>query len=342
MHLTDRDLAEYLPLATIILDQAGNMLWSNQSAKNIFKLSMKQNIDKVIPYFNFNDLLNHNPKKPYLLELQQGEKTDKNLHAKKYLALTLKPYLNAQYLLLIEDITHTHHLEKVRQDFVANVSHELRTPLTVLHGYLESLIDQANDIHPAWQNIFLRMQQQTFRMEHLVEDLLLLSRLEIDTPDQEKFQTVNVYDLLTLIIKDAESLSGNKNHSFTILLDKQLKIIGIENELRSAFSNLIFNAVNYTPAGKNITIKWYKKNDCAVLEIIDNGVGIAAEHLERLTERFYRVDRDRSRNSGGTGLGLAIVKHALIRHHAQLKIESSLDQGSKFICIFPKEMFAAE
>jgi two-component system phosphate regulon sensor histidine kinase PhoR len=225
-----------------------------------------------------------------------------------------------------------HLLERMRQDFVANVSHELRTPLTVLHGYLETLMEQTKNASK--KKIFEQMQAQTSRMERLVEDLLLLSRLEADTPKEENFKFVDVVSLLQQITKDAEALSANRNHQIFLTADSRVKILGFENELRSVFSNLIFNAVNYTPDQGVIDIRWYHDNQHAIFSVKDSGIGIAPEHLPRITERFYRVDRDRSRSSGGTGLGLAIVKHVLLRHDAQLKIESTPGKGSCFSCVF--------
>ncbi len=227
------------------------------------------------------------------------------------------------------------HLEKMRQDFVANVSHELRTPLTVIHGYLETLLKEFKD-NAHLEKIFSQMFQQSIRMERLVEDLLLLSRLETDTPNQEDFKPIAVATLLPSIINDAKALSGEENHRITLKADKNLKILGLENELISAFSNLIFNAVNYTPSAGKVEVHWFRDEQYAYFKVSDTGIGIAPEHIERITERFYRVDRDRSRKSGGTGLGLAIVKHILIRHGAKLKIKSVLDEGSCFTCVFPR------
>lgn len=231
-------------------------------------------------------------------------------------------------------IAHIEHLETMRQDFVANVSHELRTPLTVIHGYLETLIDEENidDLH---KKIYIQMQQQTLRMENLVENLLLLSRLESHELENSKEQSVNINDLLTLITNEAKTLSGTANHQIILNCDTQLKLMGYPDELRSLFSNLIFNAVKYTPAQGKIIIEWHKKNNQAIFSVTDTGIGIAPDHLPRLTERFYRVDPARSRESGGTGLGLAIAKHILIRHNAELKIQSELGKGSTFTCLFP-------
>lgn len=234
-------------------------------------------------------------------------------------------------------VQHIQHLERIRQDFVANVSHELRTPLTVIHGYLEALLDQDLPKDKPWKKIFLQMHQQTLRMENLVENLLLLSRLESHEDDIKPEQEILVFDLLTTICHEAKELSGEANHHIQLEADPNLKLLGWKEELHSLFSNIIFNAVKYTPIKGKINIHWYKKNNQAYLTVQDTGIGIAEEHIPRLTERFYRVDPARSRASGGTGLGLAIAKHVLIRHQAKLEISSEPDQGSIFTCIFPKE-----
>lgn len=236
-------------------------------------------------------------------------------------------------------VKHIQHLERMRQDFVANVSHELRTPLTVIHGYLETLIEQNADEAKSWHKIFLQMQQQTLRMENLIEDLLLLSHLESSDDETNKEQTIDVADLLTTICNEAKQLSGAAQHHFQLKFDDHLQLKGHTQELRSLFSNIIFNAVKYTPAGGKINIDWYSKNNAAYFSVHDTGIGIAPEHIPRLTERFYRVDPARSRSSGGTGLGLAIAKHVLIRHQATLDITSTLGKGSVFTCIFPKERY---
>lgn len=227
-------------------------------------------------------------------------------------------------------------LERMRRDFVANVSHELRTPLTVLHGYLELLLDEKWDKQK--KNMFTHMQQQTARMENLVEDLLLLSQLENDNEPALEKKTVDVFELVTAICKEAKALS-NGEHRFDITLDKKVTLKGNEKELRSLFSNLIFNAVKYTPEGGKISVRWFEETGNAYFQVSDTGIGIDEQHIPRLTERFYRVDPARSRASGGTGLGLAIAKHVLIRHHGQLQVESQLGKGSVFTCIFPKGQY---
>jgi two-component system phosphate regulon sensor histidine kinase PhoR len=229
-------------------------------------------------------------------------------------------------------LAHIQHLERMRQDFVANVSHELRTPLTVIHGYLEILLEKKN--LPATQKIYTQMHQQTTRMQNLIADLLLLSSLEHDELKKELTHVVNIKVLLHSILEEARAVSGN-HHTFQLFVEPDINILGHESELRTLFSNIIFNAVKYTPPGGCIDIKWQKQHKKAVFIVSDTGIGIAKKHIPRVTERFYRVDKARSRENGGTGLGLAIAKHVLIRHAGKLKIQSTFGKGSIFSCIFP-------
>ena len=224
-------------------------------------------------------------------------------------------------------------VDNLRRELVANVSHELRTPLTVIAGYLETLLDNVEAVNPRWLRALQQMQQQGARMQTLLNDLLLLAKLEAtDYPSDN--QPVAV-DLMLLSIKnDAQALSGDQLHRISLEADPHLKLKGSEAELRSAFSNLVFNAVKYTPAGGDIRIRWWGDEQGAHLAVSDTGMGIEAKHLPRLTERFYRVDSSRASNTGGTGLGLAIVKHVLLRHRGNLEISSVLGKGSTFTCHF--------
>jgi two-component system phosphate regulon sensor histidine kinase PhoR len=232
-----------------------------------------------------------------------------------------------------------HSLEHVRQDFVANVSHELRTPLTVLRGYLETLTEvpgsQTEGQHLPMINIHQQMLMQTKRMSQLVDDLLLLSRLESVEPNVAEQEWVELLPLMLSIRADALVVSGDDGHQIMVDVKPGLKLRGNRAELRSAFSNLVVNAVRYTPVKGRITIRAYEDPSGVHVAVVDTGIGIAKEDIPRLTERFYRVDAARSRHVGGTGLGLAIVKHVLLRHHSQLVIESVFGQGSTFRCDFP-------
>jgi two-component system phosphate regulon sensor histidine kinase PhoR len=228
------------------------------------------------------------------------------------------------------------HLEQVRSDFVANVSHELRTPLTVIRGYLETLINHKNPDKKILNRIFIQMYQQSLRMADIIEDLLLLAHLESEDHTIDENKDVVVKDILQALCMDAKNISGEKKHKISLNADAGLFICGSESELRSLFSNLIVNAVKYTPAGGRINIDWRRdQNGYGHFSVTDTGIGISSEHIPRITERFYRVDKARSRERGGTGLGLAIVKHVLLRHDGKLQIESEIGKGSKFTCIFP-------
>jgi two-component system phosphate regulon sensor histidine kinase PhoR len=240
-------------------------------------------------------------------------------------------------ILVFHDTTDIKRFESMRSDFVANVSHELRTPLTVITGYLETLLDSDDVALDRWRQPLRGMQQQSSRMLHIIEDLLMLTRLE-SPKERSPHRPVAVPELLADIAEDALALSGEQGHRIEMNVEPQLWLMGCEKELRSAFSNLVFNAVRYTPAEGQIEIRWFADDSGLHLAVKDNGEGIAPQHLPRLTERFYRVNRDRSRGSGGTGLGLSIVKHVVNHHGGQLRIASELGVGSLFTCDFPWEL----
>lgn len=227
------------------------------------------------------------------------------------------------------------HLETMRRDFVANVSHELRTPLTVIRGYLETLLTKKHTPVELQNKIYTQMHQHSLRMEHIIEDLLLLSQLENSELTEEASQTVPVAPLLKVLEEEARRVGADKHQNITLIADETLHLIGDKKELSSLFSNIIINAVKYTPAAGDITIYWGIQENHAIFSVRDTGIGIAEEHIPRLTERFYRVDKGRSRENGGTGLGLAIAKHVLLRYEATLKVSSIIDQGTEFKCLFP-------
>lgn len=238
----------------------------------------------------------------------------------------------ARSIVLTHDVTQTERVDAMRRDFVANVSHELRTPLTVVNGFLETLLDAQPPLDETRQRHLQLMYEQATRMSRLVEDLLMLSRLEADvTPlaDDE----VDVAALAAELEAEARALSGGR-HLITMSAEP-IRIRGSRDELRSAFGNLVSNAIRYTAAGGRIALAWRVQNGGMAFEVQDSGIGIAPEHLPRLTERFYRVDRSRSRETGGTGLGLAIVKHVLMRHHGRLQVHSQLGHGSTFTAWLP-------
>ena len=253
------------------------------------------------------------------------------------LSLEVIPFSDGRKLLVSFDITQIERADTTRRDFIANVSHELRTPLTVIHGFLEHMSDApVQPTEQARRHIGL-MVQQSNRMLKLVDDLLMLSRLEGgDNPRREEI--VDVYALALALTEDARALSEGR-HTIEVQVAPGACITGSADELRSAFGNLVSNAVRYTPATSPpgcITLAWRTdEKGCGSFGVSDTGIGIAAEHIPRLTERFYRVDRGRSRETGGTGLGLAIVKHVLLRHQATLEIYSEPGAGSEFRMVFP-------
>jgi two-component system phosphate regulon sensor histidine kinase PhoR len=257
------------------------------------------------------------------------------------LSVQLHPYGDGQQLLLTRDITALHQAESMRRDFVANVSHEIRTPLTVLSGFVETL--QSLPLQPDEQQHFLAlMAVQASRMQTLVSDLLILSKLE-GSPPPGKGEPVALAPLTAQVVADAQALSALQDieatgpvHTLVLEPVPAWSLSGSREELLSAMSNLVNNAVRYTPAGGTICVSWSRPDDDhVVFSVQDTGPGIAAEHLPRLSERFYRVDRSRSRETGGTGLGLAITKHVVQRHGGQLRIESELGRGSNFMLSFP-------
>ena len=252
------------------------------------------------------------------------------------LSLRLIPYSDELWLLIARDVSKLMHLEQMRRDFVANVSHELRTPLTVVHGYLD-MLDPAEQ--PEWAPMLNEMQRQSQRMTQLVEDLLTLSRLEAQEALPE--ETVSMAPMLTMLKREADALS-QRRHTITTEDLAGVDLWGSTKELHSAFSNLVGNAIRYTPAGGSIHIRFVSERDGGVsLSVEDTGYGIPAAHLPRITERFYRVSTSRSRESGGTGLGLSIVKHVLNLHQARLEIESEVGRGSRFTCRFGRERIRA-
>jgi two-component system phosphate regulon sensor histidine kinase PhoR len=329
-----RESTSAMPDAIVVLNPNQEVEWFNEAALEMLGLQSSQDIGQRIV-----NLL----RSPQFLEyLQRSREQDSTqsvmipspLNPQALLRLHLVPYAKRRCLLIARDITQLQRLEQIRRDFVANVSHELRTPLTVIHGFIETLRDSGDACATQWQRPLLLMAQQTLRMENLVNDLLLLSRLESESAPA-KLEPVAVARLLANICEDARALSGDQAHNISLQADESLQIHGVSEELRSAFSNLVFNAVRYTPAGGAIEIRWWQEAGGARLSVKDTGEGIAAHHIPRLTERFYRIDIGRSRNQGGTGLGLAIVKHVLNRHHAQLQVDSKIGVGSTFRCEFP-------
>lgn len=321
-----------LASAVILLDQHYHMLWWNEQAEQLFELHddlCQQPITQVIQAELFQQYLQQFSKQKHGIILVD------ELKQSALIRLRLMPFVEQQFLLFADDVAGIRRLEQIRKDFVDNISHELRTPLTVLSGYLETFAD-TDDLSPVWKRAIEQMQQQTRRMNALVNDLLLLSRLENDNP-QSKLQRIDMAELMHQVFDDAQAYNAEYGHSLHLRVSSHADIFGSELDLASAFNNLITNAIKYTPKHGNIYISWQNQGDEVVFSVQDSGIGIHPRHLPRLTERFYRVDSGRSRETGGTGLGLAIVKHVLVQHNARLEIESEENIGSTFKVIFPKE-----
>lgn len=324
-----------LPDAAVVLSEDDKMLWCNGASQALLGLSPTRDVGLPIIH-----LLRQPDFVAFLTQRRQSDSVEfpsPTLEA-PLLSARIVPYGKKQRLLLVTDISRVRRLEQMRREFVANVSHELRTPLTVITGYLETLLDSDSPALLEWDQPLHCMQQQSRRMLHIIEDLLTLARLESQKEQRMQFKPVAVPTLLVDIADDASVLSGDQGHQITVIADPALRILGHEKDLRSAFANLVFNAVRYTPPGGQIEVRWFADAKGIHLAVEDNGEGIAPQHLSRLTERFYRVNRDRSRGSGGTGLGLSIVKHILNNHGGQLRIKSELGIGSVFTCDFPSEL----
>ncbi|MDY0011499.1 MAG: phosphate regulon sensor histidine kinase PhoR [Rhodocyclaceae bacterium] len=326
-----RDASHAMPDGVIYLSAANTIEWVNQRAEEQLGLDGKRDVGAPI-----TNLVREPDFVAFLVGGEFGQPL--SFHSRRHQQLTLQiqviPFGDGQKLLLSRDVTQLERLERMRRDFVANVSHELRTPLTVVTGFLETMEDGLEDFEPDQLRHFLSLaSNEAARMRQLIEDLLSLSALETGAPDPVQ-EEVGVAGLLAEIAEQARLLSAGR-HRVTMTVDGNGHLLGCRKELYSAFLNLVTNAVRYTPAGGEIALSWQRRPDGAVFAVRDNGIGIAAEDIPRLTERFYRVDRGRSRETGGTGLGLAIVKHVLTRHQGELLIESEPGKGSSFSARFP-------
>ena len=319
-----------LPEGVAILDESYHIEWCNPLAEQHFGLDSKRDIGQQITY------LARQPEFVQYLAMREFSEPLVLSGARQdglTLSIKLIPYGGNKLLLISRDITHLERIETMRRDFVANVSHELRTPLTVVNGFVETLHDMPNLENSMARRALHLMGEQTHRMERLVDDLLTLSKLE-DTLNVLQEETVDVSGLLRSLHQEGQSLSAEK-HTLRLELASSCALLGNADELRSAFGNLISNAIRYTPQGGEILVSWYEQGDQPVFSVQDSGIGISPQHIPRLTERFYRVDCSRSRETGGTGLGLAIVKHIASRHQARLEITSEEGTGSTFSIVFP-------
>ncbi|MBI4986211.1 MAG: phosphate regulon sensor histidine kinase PhoR [Rhodocyclales bacterium] len=326
-----RQAAEVMPDGVVILDGHRNIEWMNAHAELALNLNSTRDLGTPITYLlrepEFLDYLGQSYPSGSLI-LRSARRLGQTLQ------IQLAPFAAGRSLLLVRDVTQIQKLETMRRDFVANVSHELRTPLTVVAGFLETAADGLADLPSDQIHQFLDMAgDQAKRMQRLIEDLLTLATLETDAPPQE--ESIDMHKLLAEVRDEAIALSGGR-HTIELVDTGPAALRGSYKELRSALGNLASNAVRYTQSGGSITLSWGGKADGAAFAVADTGIGIDAQHLPRLTERFYRVDRGRSRETGGTGLGLAIVKHVLERHQARLEISSEPGRGSTFVAVFPE------
>ena len=320
-----------MPEGVVIMDEIDRIEWCNPVAEKHLginsNLDAGQHITHLVRQTQFTEYLAaHNYSEPLIIKQSR--------HQGLTLSLQFVPYGDKQKLLISRDVTRLERVQTMRRDFVANVSHELRTPLTVIGGFLETLSEEGSSADPETSKWALTlMMDQTKRMQRLVEDLLTLSRLE-DTENLAREANINIPEMLRELYHEAQSLSAGR-HRIRLNLDTDAKLLGSMDELRSAFGNLVSNAIRYTVDGGEISLNWAIRDGQGVFSVQDSGIGIEAEHIPRLTERFYRVDRGRSRETGGTGLGLAIVKHVLTCHQAKLEIVSEPGKGSCFSARFP-------
>jgi two-component system phosphate regulon sensor histidine kinase PhoR len=321
--------AEALPEGVMAIDGEHRISWFNQGAIALLGLRRRNRGQIVSTVLRLPDVL-------AILDGRHEGTLEVNspVDVSRTLELELTPFLQGHSLLIVRDITNFKRSDAIRRDFVANASHELRTPLTVMQGYVEMMLDTPDSHADHWHKPLEQMHNQAERMRKIVEDMLILSALE-GNDTKLKQETVNVPILLAQIVDEAQQLSGKRAHVIRLICDSDKGLIGHEEYLRSAFTNLVSNAVRYTPDGGTIDVRWWQDEQGIHLSVVDTGIGIAPEHLPRILERFYRVDSARSRATGGTGLGLAITKHVLERHHAHLTIESNVGVGSCFSCHFP-------
>ncbi len=330
-----RKVASSLPDGLIMLNKAGQVEWANPAANQLLNISWPRDEDvPLTQLLHIDDLQEYLESPDYQKPLEFPSPINKAI----IISLRVTPFgsKKSQRLVVVRNITEIYNLNQTRRDFVSNVSHELRTPLTVISGFLENLSE--NEMLSFQRRPFVLMLQQAERMNSIINDLLTLSRLEMGSAASSE-KPVMVADLLQKIIDQAAVLAEQKGgYDLNLEVDGELCLLGEESELQSAFSNLIFNAVIHTPPKTRIKVSWKREGKVACLQIEDSGPGIEQQHIPRLTERFYRVDKARSRQSGGTGLGLAIVKHIIARHDGELRISSQPGVGSQFVCTFPEEM----
>ncbi len=331
-----RDGAEALPDAALMLSKELTIEWGNKKAQRLLGIrwpdDLSQRIDNLLRAPEFTEYLaQENFESPCMLTSP--------IHTEVKLEIRIMAYGSEHVLLLARDVSNIQRLEEMRRDFVANVSHELKTPLTVVRGYVEMIQASEETFDPVWQKAFQTIEGQVSRMDRLVSQLLSLAKVENNSDDDR--QTVDMGHLIRTLIDEVSWLNQEKQHQITLSITTDVNVFGFETELKSACANLLSNAIAYTPAKGNIQVSWQLVDNKAVFAVKDDGDGIKPEHLNRLTERFYRIDRSRSRDTGGSGLGLAIVKHVLHHHQAELVINSHWGQGSEFAIYFDQTALSA-
>lgn len=321
-----------LPDGAVVLDSGGRIVWFNEAAVTLLGFrsprDLGQRVVNLVRHPDFTSYLNSGD---YDSDVEVASPVSGGLR----LSLRVIPYGNEQRLLIARDVSQQLRLEQMRRDFVANASHELRTPLTVLRGYLEMMAEESGR-QPglqAWHGPLGDMVRQASRMSNIIDDLLKLARIEAQSGHGRQ-EPVQVAAMLHKLVDEARALP-NASHVIDLEAETGLDLQGQSGELESVFSNLIMNALQYTPADGEVRVRWWSDGAGAHFSVSDTGIGIEPRHIPRLTERFYRVDPARSSRSGGTGLGLAIVKHALEHHEGRLEIASEPNTGSTFICHFP-------
>lgn len=325
-----RSGAESLPDAVVLATEEGNIFWCNGLAQEL--LGFRWPEDNGQHLFN---LLRYPEFRSWIQNREFNRALNLQLNNEHYVEFRVMPYSEGQLLMVARDVTQMRQLEGARRNFFANVSHELRTPLTVLQGYLE-MMEDAKLEEPFRSKALDTMQEQTRRMDGLVKQLLTLSRIEAAT-NIDLNEKVDMPLMMSMLEREVQTLSSGR-HEIVFRINDKLQVFGNEDQLRSAVSNLVYNSVNHTPTGTRIEVSWQQTPLGAQFQVSDNGPGIEPQHLPRLTERFYRVDKARSRQTGGSGLGLAIVKHALSHHNSKLDIMSEVGVGTRFMFTLPQRL----
>ncbi|MGH8736745.1 MAG: phosphate regulon sensor histidine kinase PhoR [Burkholderiales bacterium] len=321
-----------LPDGVVILDAQNHIVWSNPTAERHFGIDARRDFSQTI-----TNLVRQPDFVAYLERHEYFEPLAlRSARSDAAFSVRVIEFGAEQKLLMSRDVTIEQRLETMRRDFVANVSHELKTPVTVLSGFVDTLADESIELSSAQRKRFLAlMDDQARRMRRLIEDLLTLSALESGAMPEDE-QAIEIRPFIDKLGEEARALSGAR-HRISVAVESDCRLTGSFEELKSAFSNLVSNAVRYTPQGGAVQLLWRIEDGRGLFSVQDNGIGIEARHIARLTERFYRVDSSRSRETGGTGLGLAIVKHVLTRHQATLDVHSELGRGSTFSAVFPPQ-----